>query len=171
MFNGHKIAGLCITKISDEGSFMLINELNEALLNVGYRLFIYQSNSDFYRGTQIEDGDKAIFKAIDYDAVDVVIIYERVFCDKNVVLDIIRDCNKYHKPIMVIGEKYEDIKNYLCLDPSKYDESKIPARGSGDPNFFCGYCRACYYMPRGKGYPPCGRNKRRSNFRKTYIRI
>ncbi len=34
-----------------------------------------------------------------------------------------------------IGEKYEDIKNYLCLDPSKYDESKIPAKGSGDPNF------------------------------------
>ncbi len=34
-----------------------------------------------------------------------------------------------------IGEKYESIKDYLCLKPEDIDESAIPAEGSGDPNY------------------------------------
>jgi polar amino acid transport system substrate-binding protein len=34
-----------------------------------------------------------------------------------------------------IGEKYPDIKDYLCLKADDIDESTIPAEGSGDPNF------------------------------------
>ncbi|MBP5272995.1 MAG: transporter substrate-binding domain-containing protein [Clostridia bacterium] len=34
-----------------------------------------------------------------------------------------------------IGEKYPDIKDYLCLTEKDVDESKIPAKGSGDANY------------------------------------
>ena len=34
-----------------------------------------------------------------------------------------------------IGEKYPDIKDYLCLKADDIDESTIPAEGSGDPSF------------------------------------
>ena len=34
-----------------------------------------------------------------------------------------------------IGEKYPDIKDYLCLKADDIDASTIPAEGSGDPSF------------------------------------
>lgn len=34
-----------------------------------------------------------------------------------------------------IGEKYPDIKDYLCLTEKDVDESKIPEKGSGDANY------------------------------------
>lgn len=34
-----------------------------------------------------------------------------------------------------IGEKYPDIKDYLCLSADDIDESDIPEQGSGDSNF------------------------------------
>ena len=34
-----------------------------------------------------------------------------------------------------IGEKYPDIKDYLCLKADDIDESTLPAEGSGDPGF------------------------------------
>ncbi len=34
-----------------------------------------------------------------------------------------------------IGEKYPDIKDYLCLKAEDIDESKLPERGSGDSSF------------------------------------
>ena len=34
-----------------------------------------------------------------------------------------------------IGQKYPDIYDYLCLSADDIDASKLPAEGSGDPNF------------------------------------
>ena len=34
-----------------------------------------------------------------------------------------------------IGEKYPDIKDYLCLSADDIDESTLPEEGSGDPDF------------------------------------
>ncbi|MBQ1370453.1 MAG: transporter substrate-binding domain-containing protein, partial [Clostridia bacterium] len=34
-----------------------------------------------------------------------------------------------------IGEKYPDIKDYLCLKAEDLADAEIPAKGSGDPNF------------------------------------
>ena len=34
-----------------------------------------------------------------------------------------------------IGEKYPDIKDYLCLKAEDINDADIPAKGSGDPNF------------------------------------
>lgn len=34
-----------------------------------------------------------------------------------------------------IGEKYPDIKDYLCLKAEDIDASKLPAKGSGDANY------------------------------------
>ncbi len=34
-----------------------------------------------------------------------------------------------------IGEKYPDIKDYLCLKAEDIDASTLPAKGSGDPNY------------------------------------
>jgi len=34
-----------------------------------------------------------------------------------------------------IGEKYPDIKDYLCLKAEDIDEASLPAQGSGDPSF------------------------------------
>ena len=34
-----------------------------------------------------------------------------------------------------IGEKYPDIKDYLCLKAEDISDADLPARGSGDPNY------------------------------------
>ncbi len=38
-----------------------------------------------------------------------------------------------------IGEKYPDIKDYLCLKAEDIDESTLPERGSGDSSFVFGH--------------------------------
>lgn len=105
MFNGHKIIALCITKINDEKNVDLIYALNTAALKLGYRIFIYNSCSDFYWHNLNEEGEKRVYDLIDYSITDAVMIFDEAFKDTSVTDDIYRKANEHGVPVIYIGTK------------------------------------------------------------------
>lgn len=88
MFNGRKIIGVCIPRVFDLNAFEYMEIFNAAALQLGYTLFVYQSNSDFgvYSLDRRNDiGERYIFDLIDYDILDGLVIFSELIKDKDII--------------------------------------------------------------------------------------
>lgn len=121
MINGYKIIGLCITRINDEGCTEFTEYLsNEAIAN-GYRLFVFNSFRDFYYNDDYDLGAKSIYKAINFDVLDVLVIDFRSFYDKALVEELISTAKSRDIPVIVLNEEREDCFSIIndCCDAYK----------------------------------------------------
>lgn len=103
MFKGYKIIALCVSRAYDAVTCNIINAINEAVIEKGYRLFIYHSCCDFYWGTKNEEGERAIFRLMDFSVIDAVFIYDEKYHDKSVVDEICTNAKKNNVPVILIG--------------------------------------------------------------------
>lgn len=115
MYNNNKIIGLCITQINEERHFEFVLALNNAINLYGYKLFIYNSFSEFYWNAQKKKSDKSVFELIDYRIIDILILFEESFKNDSISSDIEKNAKKYNVPIITIG-KFEGLSNNISLN-------------------------------------------------------
>lgn len=113
MYNGCKILALCISKAGDERNFEFIDALNKAAVDSGFRLFIYHTCSDLYWKTRSEDGDKTVFELIDYDIVDVMVIFDEAFQDKSAVDRVAAEAERRGVPVISVGAVREGCASFV----------------------------------------------------------
>lgn len=120
MIYGYKIIGLCIGRVHDDESNKFITELNEQMVQKGYRLFVYGVCSDLYWDGPDEKGEAYIFDLIDYSILDAMIVYEERIQDKGIIRDILKKAVKQGIPAISIGN---GIKEEGCVNISfDYEE-------------------------------------------------
>lgn len=108
MIGDYKIIALCMARVHDDESYQFIEALNKQAVKQGYRLFVYGVCSDLYWNTESEKGEEAIFSLVNYDVVDVLVIYEERIHNKRVVKELF-DAGKSKKiPTIMIGKALED---------------------------------------------------------------
>lgn len=108
MLNGYKVISLCISKAGSERNVEFIKALNTAVIQKGYRLFIYHTCSDLYWKTRSEEVDKSVFELIDYDITDAVIIFDESFYDKSVESSILKNASEKEVPVIFIGGEHPE---------------------------------------------------------------
>ncbi|MGN0665499.1 MAG: GGDEF domain-containing protein [Huintestinicola sp.] len=113
MYNDYKIISLCISKAGDERIFEFVNAFNDAAKNSGFILFIYQTCSDLYWKTRSENGDKTVFKLIDFDVSDAVVIFDEAFQDKTVVDEITAAAACHNVPVVMVGAVRENCTSFI----------------------------------------------------------
>ncbi len=111
MLNGKKIIGLCITKVSNPTSHLMITSLNSCLRDKGYNLFVYTVSTDLYWNTPSEEGKKSVFELIDYDVIDALVIMYELIKDKDLLSELIKKAREKGKPVFVVDGKQEGCIN------------------------------------------------------------
>lgn len=106
MFHGYKIIGVCISRLESRRHFDFISKLNAQAVEAGYRLFIYHTHSDLYQDSLATKGERSIFQLIDYNVVDIGIVFEEAFQNKGVVEELIDDFNSHDTPVFVVGNEH-----------------------------------------------------------------
>ena len=111
MLYNKKIIALCMARIQDDASNEYITELNRVVTPKGYSIFVYNTcsvvSADSYEGST----QTAIYEYMDYDIIDVVIIYEEVIHNQAVTDALIERAKQHGVPVIVIGESHEGCTN------------------------------------------------------------
>ncbi len=93
MYKNHKIIGVCISRLQEEGNFVYIRALNKHAVANGYRLLIFNSCSDLYRQENAsEKTEGQVFKLIPYDILDAMVIFGESIRDEDIIHDIVGKC-------------------------------------------------------------------------------
>ena len=100
MIKNYKIIGLCVTKLNEENISNFAEYLSKEAIAKGFRLFIFNSFRDFYSHNEYDQGAKSIYKAINYDILDALVIDDRCFYDKNIVEELINRAHEKNIPVI-----------------------------------------------------------------------
>ena len=104
MIKGYKIIGLCTTKLNQETASEFAEHLSREAVAKGYRLFIFNSFRDFYCGDEYDTGASSIYKAINFDILDALVIDIRAFYDRSIPAEIIDKAKNRNIPVIVLNE-------------------------------------------------------------------
>ncbi|MCR5501730.1 MAG: GGDEF domain-containing protein [Lachnospiraceae bacterium] len=140
MFEDKKIAALCTSRIYDPKIHTFIEQLNEKLIRVNCRLFIYAINSDLYWGEE-NISETSVFDAIDYDVTDVVIIMDEKIKSRRISEMLIERASARSIPVVVVDGDYENT-TMIRFDYAKGFEGivrhVIEDHGVKEPHFMAG---------------------------------
>lgn len=107
MIDGHKIIGLCTCRVHDEECYRFITAINGYLVDRGYRLFVYATCADLFWDSVSEQGEISVFKLINYNVVDALVINEEKIRNKEVVGQLVKKAHAHGVPAITIGNSIE----------------------------------------------------------------
>lgn len=103
MLGNKKVIGLCVTKIHDRVRGALVDEMNLAALDAGYKLVCFNSIEDFYKDDVYGRGAKTVYDRIDYGIVDGLIICAEHFMNDAVVNEIAKTALDHKVPVVILN--------------------------------------------------------------------
>lgn len=111
MIGQYRIAALCIARIQEDSSRKLIEALTREMERVGYRLFIYSTDSDLFWNTANEEGEQTVFELIDFSLIDALIIYNERIKSKTLAKELIKKAQNVNCPVFVVEGQFEGCVN------------------------------------------------------------
>ena len=103
MLGDKKVLGLCVTRVHDRVRGTLVDEINLAAVEAGFKLVCFNSLEDFFRNDAYEKGAKTVYDRMDYDVLDGVIICAEHFCDRRIVDDVISRAKEKNVPVVILN--------------------------------------------------------------------
>ena len=116
MIGGKRVIGVCVTKIHERSRAEFVQKLFEAARPSGTKVMVFNSVVDFYKQKDCECGAKSVYDLINYDIVDVLVIFSRHFFSDEIFYGIIEGAKRRNIPVIVIDREvdgcYSVIKDY-----------------------------------------------------------
>ena len=103
MLGNKKVIGLCVTKIHDRVRGTLVDEINLAVLEAGFKLVCFNSIEDFYKDDVYAKGAKTIYDRIDYNVIDGLIICAEHFFNESIVGEIAKRAMENRVPVVILN--------------------------------------------------------------------
>lgn len=111
MIGEYKVIALCTCRIQDEESHNFIAMLNEKLVKIGCRLFIFNMSLVTPMGLEETDPQLSIYKLINKKYIDAVIIQADRFFNPKVCESIVNKSLSVGLPVVSLGLEFEHCLN------------------------------------------------------------
>lgn len=111
MIGQYKIVALCIAKIQEDNCKKLIEALTREMGAIGYRLFVYSTDSDLFWNTANEEGEQTVFELIDFSVIDALIIYNERIKSKTLAKKLIKKARNAECPVFIVEGHFEGCMN------------------------------------------------------------
>ncbi len=111
MIGNKKIIALCVARIQDDATNAYITALHNAIAGKGYNIFVYNTSTAVGEDEYFEDVQRYVYDYIDYDVVDVMVVFEEVIQNEQITQMLIERAKENHVPVIVIGHSYEGCVN------------------------------------------------------------
>lgn len=118
MIGDYKIIGVALTKLHEETMADYVQALHNIASKNGYRLVVFNSFLDFFKGDSYDRGAKSIYELINFNRLDAFVIFDECFYDKNVVHDLVHKAQQHHIPVISIYKQIDGCFSVL----KKYDD-------------------------------------------------
>lgn len=116
---GRKTVGVCYTGFSPEYQSKIINRfLKKALEIPELQLLFFTCNSDGYSRTAFDKGETAIFKLINYDKLDVLVVLGETIRDPELLDSIIEGAKAHNVPVISYDKEIDGCYNVIFSDDS-----------------------------------------------------
>ena len=99
MSEKEKVLGICLAKLQDRVRTEYLNAINRAAALEGWKTVAYNSFRDFRKNDRSLQGSKSIYKIINYDEVDVVIVFPESINNSSVSDSLIESARAAGKPV------------------------------------------------------------------------
>ncbi len=147
MIGSKKVIGVCLTKINDHTRANYVSCLHAEATKAGYSLMVFNSLKDFYSNDAYDKGSKSVFDIINYNVIDVLVIFYDNFYDASISDEIIQNAKESDVPVIVIGaekegcysiihdykESYKDIIRHVICDHGITDTCFVAGCRDNDP--------------------------------------
>jgi EAL domain-containing protein (putative c-di-GMP-specific phosphodiesterase class I)/DNA-binding LacI/PurR family transcriptional regulator len=106
MLGDKKIIGVCLTVIRDEYRTEFLSDLYKKVKGTEYKIIVFDSVKDFYKMDEYAKGAAKIYKAINYDVIDALVILYESFYNKDIIDEIIEPAKIKNVPVILVhGER------------------------------------------------------------------
>ncbi len=102
-----RIIGVCITKIHDQTRADFMHRLHHLAMKKDYKLIVFNSFIDFYNNDSFDAGASSVYKIINFDLIDVLVIHTESFCNKSIIDGIVCDAKANDVPVILIDREAE----------------------------------------------------------------
>ncbi len=114
MIGSYKIIGVCLSRMQNEDRFHLLEALNQYAAANGYRLIVFNSCSDLYIQTTLNDlSERAVYQLIDYDALECMVIFPTGIFHDETLHEIVSQCSKRNIPVFSVDKEMEGCYNFF----------------------------------------------------------
>lgn len=103
MIGNRKIAALCISRIGDDVSHEIITSLGAIMAKMNCSLFVYNTPTDLFWGSPSEDGELSVFRLIDMNIIDVLIVFSERIKRVSAIAQLEHDAAEHGVPVISIG--------------------------------------------------------------------
>ncbi len=141
MLNGFKMIGVCLTKVQDEVTSKFLQKLYHETEETEYRLLVFNSFLDFFKKDKYGDGAASIYKLINFDLLDALLIKDDCIYDKELIDRLIGEAKKRNIPVLILfGERegcFSLVRNSRPVF-SELVEHVLTVHGSREIGFLAG---------------------------------
>ena len=102
-----KRIGICLTKLQDESCRQFLHAMAQQAGEHHARLLVFNSFLDFFYGNDYETGASSVYRLIDFQQLDALIIRDDCFHDKKLILGLIAEAHKHNVPVIVLYGSYD----------------------------------------------------------------
>ncbi|MCR5143454.1 MAG: EAL domain-containing protein [Ruminococcus sp.] len=106
MIGNKKVIGVCLAKIQSIAATEYLSRLSIFAKNKGYKIIVFNSIFDFYNNDSNDIGAKSVYKLINYDTVDAIVIHTDDFRNDHVLDELISDADSHDTPVILL-KKYD----------------------------------------------------------------
>lgn len=107
MLNGFKLIGICLTKVHDEVTAKFLQMLYHETERTEYRLLVFNSFLDFYNKDKYGEGAASVYKMINFDLLDMLLIKEDCIYDKKLIGRLVEEAKKRSIPVLTLFGRRE----------------------------------------------------------------
>ncbi|MCD8094536.1 MAG: GGDEF domain-containing protein [Ruminococcus sp.] len=108
-----KIIGICAAEIHKENVCDISKVISEAVNKKGYKVFLFTPFRNMSENSLYVMGEASIFKIINPEIVDMLIILSESIKNKNFVNNIIANAKKNQIPVLVVEDAVEDCNSIV----------------------------------------------------------
>lgn len=118
MIGGKQVIGVCMTKMHWSSRLSFLGALKCCAQKAGFKLMVFNSFVDFFKRDASDQGAQSIYDMVNLDVVDVLVLFDECFMNKDVLTAIIDKAHARNTPVIVLDAKYENCFSIL----SDYDQ-------------------------------------------------
>lgn len=108
MSGNPKLIGVCLSTLFNEDRYGFISKFNRYAVDAGYRLIIFNSDSDLYEQfNKNNEGAASVFRLIPYEKLSALIIFPSFIQNEGIIEEIVENGKKRNIPIISIDREID----------------------------------------------------------------
>ncbi|MBQ9135182.1 MAG: EAL domain-containing protein [Lachnospiraceae bacterium] len=107
MISNKRVIGVCLTKINDRIHAEYVDRLRVVATEYNYKIIVFNSVVDFYNNDAYDEGAQSVYNLINYELLDVLVIFPDNFFNKGIVNSIIKKAKEYDVPVVLMDDTAE----------------------------------------------------------------